>query len=93
MREFFWASTTEHDRVDAMSGGDLIYGSFFPKGFQDNHGFEFCCILYGFGLIIFIIGLVLVYLGLLLTQSPECGIAVAIVYLAAIISIQGHGKQ
>jgi len=48
---------------------------------------------YGFGLIIFIIGLVLVYLGLLLTQSPECGIAVAIVYLAAIISIQGHGKQ
>lgn len=35
-------------------------------------------------IIVFLIGLVIVYIGLALTQSAECGIAVALVYLAAI---------
>jgi|GEM_PF-5983070 len=34
--------------------------------------------------IVFLIGLVIVYLGLAVTKSAECGIAVALVYLAAV---------
>jgi len=45
------------------------------------------------GVLVFLLGLVLVYIGSALTKSAECGIAVALVYLAAVNVANSAGQQ